>query len=136
MTRLALWLALRVIRAVAALVPSAARADWKREWEAELHHRVAQGRRMHDLTWRTNMSLISRAFGSLPDAAWIRRQFTLDADAVHDAIHGARTLLKTPGFTAIVLLVFAIGIGATTAMVSLADTSSCVLCRCQTPSAS
>jgi len=31
------------------------------------------------------MSLVRRALGSLPDAAWIRRQFTLDADAVHDA---------------------------------------------------
>jgi len=31
-------------------------------------------------------------------------------------------LLKTPGFTAVGLLVFAIGIGATTAMVSVADT--------------
>jgi putative ABC transport system permease protein len=68
------------------------------------------------------MSLITHALGSLPDAAWIRRQFTLDADAVHDAVYGVRMLLRTPGFTAIVLLVFAIGIGATTAMLSVADT--------------
>lgn len=67
------------------------------------------------------MDLISRALGSLPDAAWIRRPFTLAADAVHDAARGARMLLKTPGFTAIALLVFAIGIGATTAIVSMAD---------------
>ena len=67
------------------------------------------------------MDLISRALGSLPDAAWIRRQFTLDADAVRDAAHGARMLLKTPGFAAITLLVFAIGIGGTTAIVSVAD---------------
>ncbi|HEX6316247.1 MAG TPA: ABC transporter permease, partial [Gemmatimonadaceae bacterium] len=33
-----------------------------------------------------------------------------------------RMLFRTPGFTAITLLVFAIGIGATTAIVSLADT--------------
>ena len=31
------------------------------------------------------MELLRRALGSLPDAAWLRRQFTLDADAVHDA---------------------------------------------------
>jgi hypothetical protein len=36
------------------------------------------------------MSLISRALGSLPDAAW---------PAVHDAAHGLRMLLKTRGFT-------------------------------------
>jgi putative ABC transport system permease protein len=116
MPRLALWLALRVIRAVGVVVPAVARAEWKREWEAELHHHA------QDLTRSTNMSLISRALGSLPDAAWIRRQFTLDADAVHDAVHSVRMLLKTPGFTLIVLLVFAVGIGATTAMLSVADT--------------
>ncbi len=115
-SRLALWLALRVVGAIAVVVPAVARADWKREWEAELRHRA------QDPTWRTNMSLISRALGSLPDAAWIRRQFTLDADAVHDAVHGVRMLLKAPGFTTIVLLVFAVAIGATTAMLSVADT--------------
>jgi putative ABC transport system permease protein len=68
------------------------------------------------------MSLIRRVFPSLPDARRIRRQFTLDADAVQDATHGVRILIRTPGFSAIVVLVFAIGIGATTAMVSVADT--------------
>ena len=67
------------------------------------------------------MNLVGRALGSLPDAAWIRRQFTLDADAVHDAVHGLRMLARTPGFTAIALAVFALGIGATTAIVSVAD---------------
>jgi putative ABC transport system permease protein len=120
-SRMALHLALRIVRVVAMLVPAAVRADWKREWEAELLHRAAQRRRPKHISWSMNMSLISRALGSLPDAAWIRRQFTLDADAVHDAAHGIRLLLKTPVFTSIVLLVFAIGIGATTAMVSMAD---------------
>ena len=67
------------------------------------------------------MDLLGKALGAFPDAAWIRRQFTLDADAVHDAAHSARMLLKTPGFTAITVLVFAVGIGATTAIVSVAD---------------
>jgi putative ABC transport system permease protein len=121
MTRMALWIALRIVRAIAVVVPAVARADWKREWEAELQHRAMKQPRAQSRTWMTDMSLISRALGSLPDAAWIRRQFTFDADAVHDAIHGVRMLLKTPGFTAIVLLVFAVGIGATTAMLSVAD---------------
>jgi putative ABC transport system permease protein len=121
MFRLAFWLALHIVRAVAMLVPAAVRADWRREWDAELRHRSAHLRRAPNLTWRTNMDLIGRALGSLPDAAWIRRQFTLDADAVHDAVHSARMLARTPGFTAMALLVFALGIGAATAMVSLAD---------------
>jgi predicted permease len=121
MSRLALWLALRIVRAVAMLVPAAARADWRREWDAELEHRSRHLRRRRHPAWRTDMDLIGRALGSLPDAAWIRRQFTLDADALHDAAHAARMLVKAPGFTAIALLVFAIGIGATTAIVSVAD---------------
>jgi putative ABC transport system permease protein len=121
MSRLALWLALRIVGAVAMLVPAAARADWRREWDAELRHRSAHPRHGRNPTWATNRDLIARALGSLPDAAWIRRQFTVDADAVHDAAHGLRMLLRTPGFTAIVLLVFALGIGTTTAIVSLAD---------------
>jgi putative ABC transport system permease protein len=116
-----LWLALRVVGVVARLVPRAARAEWTREWDAELRHQSSQLRHRRDVTWRTDMALLRRALGSLPDAAWIRRQFTFDADAVHDAVHGARTLLNAPGFTAIALLVFAIGIGATTAIVSVAD---------------
>ena len=67
------------------------------------------------------MGLIRPALGWFLDAAWIRRQFTLDADAAHDVAHGARMLLRTPAFTAIALLVFALGIGATTAILSVAD---------------
>jgi putative ABC transport system permease protein len=114
----ALWL----IAVASILVPRAERADWRREWEAELEHRWGSLDRSRQLSWRTSMDLIRRAFGALPDAAWIRRQFTADADLVHDIRHTARLLAKTPGVTAIALLVFAIGIGATTAIASLADT--------------
>ena len=101
--RLMLEVALRIVRAVARLVPAASRADWTREWEAELWHQSQDRQRSQRLTWRTNMDLIIRALSSVPDAAWLRRQFTLDADAVHDAAHGVRMLLRTPGFTAIAL---------------------------------
>jgi len=68
------------------------------------------------------MDLIRRALGALPDAAWIRRQFTLDAEVVHDVVYGTRALLKSPAFTTVTLLVFAAGIGAAIAIVSVADT--------------
>jgi putative ABC transport system permease protein len=121
MSRFPLWLALRIVRVVAILVPASVRADWRREWDAELQHRARRTDRNQTLTSRTSMDLVRRALGSLPDAAWIRRQFTLDAEAVQDAAHGVRMLLDAPGFAAIALLVFAIGIGATTAVVSVAD---------------
>lgn len=120
-SRLPLWIARRVVRAVAFLVPSPSRADWIREWEAELFHQSRSRDRDPRAARTGNLDLIVRSLGAVPDAAWIRRQFTLDADAVHDAVHGVRLLLGTPGFTAIALIVFAVGIGATTAIVSLAD---------------
>ena len=119
---LVLAIALRIVRLTSVVVPRVERAEWRREWEAELVHRWGSLRGQRQLSWRTSMDLIRRAFGALPDAAWIRRQFTADADLVHDIRHTLRLLARTPGVTAIALLVFAIGIGATTAIVSLADT--------------
>ena len=110
---------LRIVRLAAFLVPRRLRSEWLREWEAELWHESTnlEGRRSSP----RDMNLVARAFGSFQDAVWLRRQFTLDADAVQDSTHAARMLLRTPGFTAIALLVFAVGIGSTTAMVSIAD---------------
>jgi putative ABC transport system permease protein len=143
--RAALRTALGLIRAIAVLVPARTRGQWTAEWSAELEHRSRQQERqersqavnrdrrgaderftIHSLTphsdWNRDMDLIRRALGALPDAVWLRRQFTLDADAVRDAAHGIRLLARMPGFTLSVLLVFALGIGATTAVLSLTDT--------------
>jgi len=111
-----------VIRTVALVVPAARRIGWRNEWEAELTHHAASFHRQGRHAWSTDMDLISRALGSLPDAAWIRRQFTLDAEFVHDVVYSTRALAKSPAFTAITLLVFAVGIGAAIAIVSVADT--------------
>jgi putative ABC transport system permease protein len=143
MPRLALRAALGLVRVIAVLVPAPTRAQWTAEWSAELEHRSRQQGRcqavnrdrlgdheqftihcltpLSDSAWSRDMDLIRRALGALPDAAWLRRQFTLDADAVRDTAHGIRMLAKTPGFTVSVLLVFALGIGATTAVLSLTD---------------
>jgi putative ABC transport system permease protein len=117
----ALRCCLAVIRACAVLVPAGERAEWRQEWDAELRHRWGLLGRRRELTWRARMHLFRRALGALPDAAWLRRQFTSDAEAVHDAAHTFRMLWKAPGFTAVALLVFAAGIGSTTAIVSLVD---------------
>jgi putative ABC transport system permease protein len=122
MTRMPLRVARRIVAVASALVPRAERSDWRREWDAELEHQWTSLGRRRRLNWSTSMDLIRRAFGALPDAAWVRRQFTADADVVHDLRHAVRLLAKTPGFTLVALLIFAIGIGATTSIASLADT--------------
>jgi len=110
--RLGLWL----IRAAGLLVPRAARAAWRREWEAEI-----------DAHWRTRggsasrTDVLRRVLGALPDAAWLRRQVTLDADLGRDARHAVRLLVRTPGVSLAAVLLLAVGIGAATAMFSVVD---------------
>ena len=114
----ALRLCLALIRMASHIVPRRDREQWRMEWEGELRHRWSHGMVP---SRRREAAMVRRSLGALVDAAWLRRQFTLDAEVVHDVAHGVRVLVKAPGFTALALLVLAVGIGASTAMASLAD---------------
>ena len=92
----ALALCLMIVRLFGWLVPSASRENWRREWEAEVRHRWHVLESRQHLDWRTKMDLVGRVLGALPDAAWLRRQFTADAEVVHDVRHGLRMLRKSP----------------------------------------
>jgi putative ABC transport system permease protein len=115
-------LCLALLRICSALVPADARAEWRSEWEAEVRHRWHRLDSVKDLDWRNQMDLVRRASGALPDAAWLRRQFTLDADIVHDLRHGVRMLWKSPAFAVSSVLVLALGIGGTVSIASMLDT--------------
>ena len=118
----ALRLCLALVRAFGPLVPRAWRDDWRREWNAEVRHRWYVLERGHDLDWRTQMDLVRRALGALPDAAWLRRQLTADAEVVHDVRHGIRMLAKSPAFTLSAIFILALGIAGTVSIASLLDT--------------
>ena len=60
--------------------------------------------------------------GSVFDAAWLRRQFTRDAEAIQDLRHSARLLRSSPGFAAMAVLVLALGSGVTVGIFSVVDT--------------
>ena len=115
-------LCLTLVRLCSIVVPSASRQDWRDEWEAEVRHRWELLERRERLDWRTRMDLFRRVLGALPDAAWLRRQFTADADLVHDVRHGVRMLLKSPSFAIAAVLILALGIGGTVSIASLLDT--------------
>jgi putative ABC transport system permease protein len=113
---------LALVRVCSAVVPSVSRQDWRAEWEAEVRHRWDLLDRRNHLDWRTRMDLVRRALGALPDAAWLRRQFTADADLVHDLRHGARMLLRSPSFAISATFILALGIGGTLSIAALLDT--------------
>ena len=94
--RLAVRLAVALVRVFSVLVPGRARRDWRQEWEAEIQHRGDRLEARDRDNWRDQMDLGARTLGALPDAAWLRRQFTADADLVHDLRHGVRMLRKSP----------------------------------------
>ena len=118
----ALALCLVIVRVFGWLVPSASRENWRREWEAEVRHRWHVLESRQHLDWRTKMDLVGRVLGALPDAAWLRRQFTADAEVVHDVRHGLRMLRKSPGFSASAVFILALGIAGTVSIASLLDT--------------
>jgi putative ABC transport system permease protein len=67
------------------------------------------------------MDLMRRTMGSVSDAAWLRRQFTRDAELIQDARESLRLLLRQPRLAVIAVLTLALGIGATTAVFSVVN---------------
>jgi putative ABC transport system permease protein len=119
---LALRICLLLVRLCSVVVPRGARREWRAEWESEFRHHHATLRARGTPDWSTSMDLIRRAAGALPDAAWIRRQFTVDAEVVHDVRHGLRMLWTSPRFSIPAISILAIGIGSTLALATLLDT--------------
>ncbi len=95
----------RLVALAARLTPSAARRDFRAEWEAEL---------------ATDPSM-RRALGAVPDA-WclFRQQWSLDMLS-QDIRYAFRLLARRRAYAAIVTLTLAVGIGATTAVFSVVN---------------
>ena len=121
-TGLTLRLCLAILRAVSHVVPARDRDAWLQEWEAELRERWLRLEKRNELDRRHQMNLLRRISGSVHDAAWLRRQFTLDSELIHDARHSLRLLRRSPAFALTAVLVLALGIGATVGIFSVIDT--------------
>src|SRR5215813_5231549 len=111
-----LWL----IAMIGVIVPRRLRADWRQEWEAELRYRERLLAEWDRLVWRNKLELLRRSASAFWDALVLQPQRWED-EMFQDLRYGARMLLKNPGFTIVVALSLALGIGANTAVFSLLD---------------
>ena len=103
-----------ILRIAAALVPGHRRASWRRQWRAELEHRRTSGAGLGGLT--------AFALGSVWHAAYLRREEVTMRGWLADLRCSARALARNPGFTALTVATLALGVGAATAVFTLAET--------------
>ena len=102
-----------VVRSAAPLVPYDVRADWMREWRAELAYACSRAAKRGR---RVPLNCFLRSCGAFFHAAWLRWDRWRIEMIWQDLKHAIRALRAKPGFTLVTFLTLAIGIGGNAAI--------------------
>jgi putative ABC transport system permease protein len=112
---------LAVVQAISWIVPDFLRGDWLAEWNGELTYAWRDAHRRGEPPALTYGRLVWRSLGASLDALWLWRRHGAMNMIGLDIKYAARSLRRRPGFSAVVVLTLALGIGATTAVFSVID---------------
>lgn len=106
-------------RLLSAALPESHRAVVLADLDEEFSARIASSRSAPSAS-SASMWYWRQAIASLPGAARMRIRFQ-SADLVRDLVYGARMLRRKPVFAATAMLTLTIGIGATSAVLTLSN---------------
>jgi len=118
-----------LVGAFSIIVPRENRAEWKREWLAELASHGSSTRRSLSAFWdaremrasSVRSSRVRAAGAHAPRPGETHRRTNLVRDILEDAHFGLRAMRKAPALSAAILVILALGIGANAAIFSVVN---------------
>jgi predicted permease len=110
-----------LVERASALVPFERREEWRRVWLGELWHRARQIEKEGGVSASQGLDLVRRSLGAFSHALFLASKAPRPRSFGKDLYQGLRSLRSRPGFTAVVLLTLALGIGANAFLYSVAE---------------